>query len=181
MSVLSERMIEDMQLRGLAVRTQETYLQSVRQLAKYYHKPPDQIDDEELRQYFLYLKNDRPISRSTCTIALCGIKFFYVHTLKRSWHTLAFMRPDKEKKLPVVLSVEEVDRILRCVHQAHYRVCLTTIYTCTHRRCGVPVACVCWKVCTCRSRTSTASARCCTSARQKAASIATFPCRMPAW
>jgi site-specific recombinase XerD len=130
MSVLSERMIEDMQLRGLAARTQESYLQSVRQLAAYYHKPPDQINDEELRQYFLYLKNGRQVSRSTCTIALCGIKFFYVHTLKRSWQTLAFIRPEKEKKLPVVLSVEEVDRILRRVHQAHYRVCLTTIYAC---------------------------------------------------
>ena len=130
MSALRERMIEDMQLRGLAARTQESYLQSVRQLAAHYHKPPDQINDEELRQYFLYLKNDRQVSRSTCTIALCGIKFFYVHTLKRSWHTLAFMRPEKEKKLPVVLSVEEVDRILRCVHQTRYRVCLTTIYAC---------------------------------------------------
>ena len=133
MSVLRERMIEDMQLRGLAARTQESYLQSVRQLAAHYHKPPDQINDEELRQYFLYLKNDRQVSRSTCTIALCGIKFFYVHTLKRSWHTLAFIRPDKEKKLPVILSVEEVDRILRCVHQTRYRVCLTTIYACVLR------------------------------------------------
>jgi integrase/recombinase XerD len=130
MSALSARMIEDMQLRGLAARTQESYLQSVRQLAKYYHKPPDQINDEELRQYFLYLKNDRQVSRSTCTIALCGIKFFYVHTLKRSWHTLAFIRPEKEKKLPIVLSVEEVDRILRCVQQPRYRVCLITIYAC---------------------------------------------------
>jgi site-specific recombinase XerD len=123
-------MIEDMQLRGLAARTQESYLQSVRQLVAHYHKPPDQINDEELRQYFLYLKNDRQVSRSTCTIALCGIKFFYMHTLKRSWQTLAFIRPEKEKKLPVVLSVEEVDRILRCVHQTRYRVCLTTIYAC---------------------------------------------------
>ena len=130
MSALRERMIEDMQLRGLAARTQESYLQSVRQLSAHYHKPPDQINDEELRQYFLYLKNDKQVSRSTSTIALCGIKFFYVHTLKRSWHTLAFIRPEKEKKLPVVLSVEEVDRILRCVHQTRYRVCLTTIYAC---------------------------------------------------
>lgn len=130
MSVLRQRMIEDMQLRGLAARTQESYLQAVVQLARYYRKPPDQINEEELRQYFLYLKNDRQVSRSTQTIALCGIKFFYVHTLKRSWQTLAFMRPDKEKKLPVVLSVEEVARILRCVQQARYRVCLTIIYAC---------------------------------------------------
>jgi site-specific recombinase XerD len=130
MTVLREKMIEDMQLRGLSIRTQETYMQAVRQLAKYYHKSPDQISEEELRQYFLYLKNVRRVSRNTCTIALCGIKFLYVHTLKRSWQTLDFIRPDKEKKLPVVLSVEEVGRILRCVHLEHYRVCLTTIYAC---------------------------------------------------
>jgi integrase/recombinase XerD len=130
MTVLREKMIEDMQLRGLSTRTQETYAQAVRQLAKYYHKSPDQISEDELRQYFLYLKNVRRVSRNSCTIALCGIKFLYVHTLKRSWETLDFIRPDKEKKLPVVLSVEEVGRILRCVHLEHYRVCLTTIYAC---------------------------------------------------
>lgn len=130
MSALRERMIEDMQLRGLSERTQESYMQAVRQLAKYYHKPPDRIDEEELRQYFLYLKNGRQVSRNTCTIALCGIKFFYVHTLKRTWHMLEFIRPNKEHKLPVVLSLEEVSQILRCVHHEHYRVCLTIIYAC---------------------------------------------------
>ena len=53
-----------------------------------------------------------------------------MHTLKRSWQTLEFIRPDKEKKLPVVLSVEEVGRILKCVTTERYRVCLTTIYAC---------------------------------------------------
>lgn len=130
MSVLRQRMLEDMQLRGLSVRTQETYAQAVSQLAKYYHKSPDQISEEELRQYFLYLKNVRRVSRNTCTIALCGIKFFYEHTLRREWHTLEFIRPDQEKKLPVVLSVEEVGRILRCVYLERYRVCLSTIYAC---------------------------------------------------
>ena len=130
MTVLREKMIEDMQLRGLSIRTQETYMQAVRQLAKHYHKSPDQINEEELRQYFLYLKNIRQVSRSTCTIALCGIKFFYEHTLKREWHTLEFIRPNQENKLPVVLSVEEVARVLRCVHHERYRVCLSTIYAC---------------------------------------------------
>jgi integrase/recombinase XerD len=130
MTVLRQKMLEDMQLRGLSTRTQETYAQAVSQLARYYHKSPDQISEDELRQYFLYLKNVRRVSRNTCTIALCGIKFFYVHTLKRSWQILEFIRPDKENKLPVVLSVEEVGRILRCVHLERYRVCLSTIYAC---------------------------------------------------
>jgi integrase/recombinase XerD len=129
-TALRQKMIEDMQLRGFAERTQEAYLSAVRQLAKHYQKSPDQIDEEELRGYFLFLKNEKHAARNTCTIALCGIKFFFQHTLGREWKTFDFLRPPKEKKLPVVLSVEEVSRILKCVRLYHYRVCLTTIYAC---------------------------------------------------
>lgn len=130
MSVLRQKMIEDMQLRGLSERTQESYVGAMRQLVKYCHKAPEQIGEEEFRDYFLYLKNVKRVSRSTCTIALCGIKFFYEHTLKREWRTFELIRPPHEKKLPVVLSVEEVGRILRCVQLERYRVCLSTIYAC---------------------------------------------------
>jgi integrase/recombinase XerD len=130
MTALSQKMLEDLQLGGLAIRTQESYVQAVRQLAKHYHKSPDQINEEELRQYFLYLKNVRHVSSSTFQIALCGIKFFYEHTLERPWHMLKLVRPDKEEKLPVVLSIEEVKRILGCIHHTRYRVCLNTIYAC---------------------------------------------------
>jgi integrase/recombinase XerD len=127
---LRQKMIEDMQLRGLADRTQESYLLAVRQLARHYQKSPDQINEEELRDYFLFLKNDRHASRSTCTINLCGIKFFFQHTLGREWKFFELIRPPKEKKLPVVLSRDEVRRILGCVDLQHYRVCLTMIYAC---------------------------------------------------
>ena len=127
---LRQKMIEDMQLRGLADRTQKSYLFAVYQLARHYQKSPDQINEEELRQYFLFLKNDRHASRSTCTINLCGIKFFFQHTLGREWKFFEFVRPPKEKKLPVVLSRDEVRRVLGCVHLQHYRVCLTMIYSC---------------------------------------------------
>jgi integrase/recombinase XerD len=130
MSALRQKMIEDMQLRGFAVRTQEAYLSAVCQLAKHYRKSPDQINEEELRQYFLFLKNEKQAARATCTIALCGIKFFFERTLGREWKTFEFLRPPKEKKLPVVLSVAEVGRVLACVHHQRYRVCLTTIYAC---------------------------------------------------
>ena len=130
MTVLRQKMIEDMQLRSLSARTQEAYVRAVRQLAEYCHKPPDQVSQDELREYFLYLKNVRRVSRSTQTIALCGIKFFYDHTLERSWHTLDLVRPAREKKLPVVLSVEEVGCVLARVRRQRYRVCLTTIYAC---------------------------------------------------
>jgi integrase/recombinase XerD len=123
-------MIEDMQLGGFAERTQEAYLLAVRQLAKHYHKPPDQINEEELRQYFLFLKNEKHAARATCTIALCGIKFFFERTLGRDWKTFEFLRPLKEKKLPVVLSVAEVHNVLAQVRRLPYRICLTTIYAC---------------------------------------------------
>jgi len=130
MTPLRQRMIEDLQLRGLSERTQEMYVRAVRQLADHYHKSPDQITEEELRDYFLYLKNVKHYSRAASTIALCGIKFFYEQTLKREWTTLRFVRPPREQKLPVILSPEEVRLILAHLKLLRYRVCLTTIYSC---------------------------------------------------
>jgi site-specific recombinase XerD len=123
-------MIEDMQLRGLSPKTQQAYVRVVRQLAEYYTRSPDQISEEELRAYFLYLKNERRLSRSSCTVALCAIKLFYEYTLKRQWPVFELIRPKKEKKVPVILSVKEVRQILGCVRRPHYRVCLSTIYAC---------------------------------------------------
>lgn len=130
MTELRNRMIQDLQLRGFSERTQEMYVRAVRQLAEHFHKSPDQITEEELRQYFLYIKNVKHYSRSASTIALCGIKFFFEHTLKRDWPTLTFVRAPREKKLPVLLSREEVQRVLSAVRLPRYRVCLTTIYSC---------------------------------------------------
>jgi site-specific recombinase XerD len=123
-------MTEDLQLRGLAAKTQDAYLRAVRQLAEHYHKSPDLITEEELRLYFLYLKNDKQISRSGFNIALSGLKFFYERTLHREWVILDLPRRTREKKLPTVLSTAEVRQILMCLRRPHYRVCLTTIYSC---------------------------------------------------
>jgi site-specific recombinase XerD len=123
-------MIEDMQLRGFSARTQESYATAVRQLAEHYHTRPDRLTEEDLRRYFLYLTTEKKVARATATIALCGIKFFYEHTLQQHWTTLRFVRPPREKKLPVVLSRDEVRRILAEVRIPVYRACLTTIYAC---------------------------------------------------
>lgn len=130
MTHLRQRMLADMQLRGLAPKTQEAYLRAVHQLVKYFNKSPDLITEEDLRDYFLYLKNEKKASRSACTVALCGIKFFFEQTLQRQWKTFDLVRPAKSKKLPVVLSRDEVRRVLGCVRRSPYRICLTTIYAC---------------------------------------------------
>ena len=128
MTPLRQRMLEDMQLRGLSARTQECYVAAVRQFAEHSHTRPDHLTEEPLRQYFLSLANDTKVARATATIALCGLRFFYEQTRTQPWTTVRFVRPRREKKLPVVLIREEVRRILHAVRSPIYRACLTTIY-----------------------------------------------------
>lgn len=130
MTYLRTRMIEDLQLAGMSEKTQDAYVRAVRLLAEHYSRSPDRITEEEIRQYFLHRKNVKKWSRSASTIALCGIKFFYEVTLKRKWAVLELVRPKKQHKLPVVLTLEEVHKILSHVKLFHYRVCLATIYSC---------------------------------------------------
>jgi len=130
MTELRERMLQDMQLRGFSERTQECYVRSVRLLAEHYNKPAAQISEEELREYFLYVKNVKKWKRATVTIALCGIKFFFSQTLGREWRLFEIVRPKRESRLPVILTRDEIQRILKSVRFQCYRVCLLTIYTC---------------------------------------------------
>jgi site-specific recombinase XerD len=122
-------MIEDLQLAGMSEKTQEAYVRAVLQLSEYFGKSPDKIGEEEIRSYFLYMKNEKKWSRSTMTVGICGIKFFWVHTLRRDWSIIGLVRPAREKKLPVVLSRREVILIMNHVRFPRYRVCLETIYS----------------------------------------------------
>jgi site-specific recombinase XerD len=124
-----QRFTEDLQLRGMSQTTTDMYVRAVRQLTKHYQKSPEIISDEELRQYFLYNKNERKWSRVASTISLCGIKLFFTITLKRDWTSLKFVRPEKEKKLPVILTRQEVKNILDHVEFKHHRACLKVIYS----------------------------------------------------
>ena len=130
MTPLRQRMIEDMQLSGKSPHTQRAYIGAVRRLAAYYMRSPDQISEEELREYFLYLATVKGNAHSSSTVAICGIKFFYEKTLKRTWPTLQLVRVRKAHKLPVVLSHTEVQKILSHLRRLHYQVCLSTIYGC---------------------------------------------------
>ena len=130
MTHLRQRMLEDLKLRGLSENTQEIYVRAVRQLAEHYGKPPDQVTDKELRQYFLHLRNVRKIAQNTLQVNLSALRFFYQYTLGKDIPTLELVRAPKEKKLPVVLSVAEVCKVIRCIRRLRYRACLSTIYSC---------------------------------------------------
>ncbi len=124
------RMEQDMQLLGFSQRTQETYLYRAKKIIEYFNKPPEQITNEELRQYFLYLKNEKKYARATQTIALCGIKFLFEKTLNKKFDVLNIVRSPRENKLPVVLSREEVKVVLKNIRVLRHRACLTLIYSC---------------------------------------------------
>jgi site-specific recombinase XerD len=123
-------MLEDLQLRGLAAKTQECYIAAVNQLAQHYRRAPDQLSEEELRQYFLYLLNDKKVAESTFRIHLYGIRFFYERTLQRPWPLFALTRPRHSQKLPVVLSPQEVRSLLALVENPKAQMCLRIIYAC---------------------------------------------------
>jgi integrase/recombinase XerD len=130
MTVLRQRLIDDLHLRGYAERTVETYVAVVARLARHFHAAPDQLSEAQLRDYLLHLTRERKLARSTVTQVLSGRRFFYEQTLGRRWTILDIARPPRDRKLPVVLSRDEVWRVLAAVRTPAYRVCLTTIYSC---------------------------------------------------
>lgn len=130
---LTERMLEDMRLRGLAARTQASYLGAVSGLAKYLGRAADDLatlTEEEIRRFFLHLVRERQASRSTVIVARSGIRFLFETTLGREWAVFDLVRPAKRYALPVVLSREEVRHVLHQVRDGRARMCLTLIYSC---------------------------------------------------
>ncbi len=121
MTGLRKRMNEDMELAGYSERTRQSYVGAVNGLAKHYQCPPDQLDEEDIRRFFLHLIEERGSSPSTIKIYLSGIKFFYEKTLKREWKFFDLACPKKERKLPIVLSQDEVHTILDCMRLAFVR------------------------------------------------------------
>jgi len=115
----------------LQPRSQKSYWACVRQLSEHFHRSPEKVSPEELRQYFIYLKTERRFSRQSSTQALCAIKLFWEKTLQRAWPAeLELARATPQTKLPVILSAAEVRAILAKVCLFDHRVALSTIYSC---------------------------------------------------
>jgi integrase/recombinase XerD len=128
-TALRKKMHQDLQLAGLSEGTQQAYLRAVRQLADHYHTPPDRLSEQQVRDYLLHLKNDRRFASSSLGIAYNGMKFFYSHTAPRDWPTLRRLRVQKEKKLPDVLSIDEVRQLIGAVRTLHHRTYFWTVYS----------------------------------------------------
>jgi integrase len=128
MTELRRRMDDDMLARGFADRTRESYLWAVTGLARFYHRSPDQISDAEIQAYLVHLIRERQRAWSTCNIVVNGLRFFYHTTLKRDRTTFSIPSPRQSGKLPVVLSREEVQRLLTHAANQKHRTMLMTAY-----------------------------------------------------
>lgn len=126
-SPLRQRMIDDMRLRKLSEKTQVQYIRAVRRLAAYLKRSPDTATVEDLRNFQLYLV-DHGISPVTLNITITGLKFFFDVTLNQV-HLMAKMQPVKlTKTLPVILSREEVSRLIAAAGNLKHQTALSVAY-----------------------------------------------------
>jgi integrase/recombinase XerD len=125
-----QRMVNTLQLNGKGERTQQAYARSVRMLSQFYGKTPDLVTEQELQDYFLHRKNVCHWSPKTMRICYCGIRFFYEKVLDRNWHILGILRAQNERRLPAVLSIEEVRSLFARIKTFHNYAYLSTVYSC---------------------------------------------------
>lgn len=123
------RMAEDLHLGGMSERTHAGYLRAVRQLADYCKTGPEKITENQLRRYFLYLKNEKKFAYGSLRVAFSGIKFFYTRTCKRNWQTLAQMKLLNVTTLPEVLTIRQVHQIVDAATTQRMAVYFWTVYS----------------------------------------------------
>jgi integrase/recombinase XerD len=129
MGKLRDKMTKDMELRGFSPRTIETYLSWVERLSKHYRKSPDELGDDDIRNFLHYLLKERNAKQATVNLAYNALRFFYKTTLEQEWNDVKIPRSKQPKKLPVVLSMEEVQSIFKNTENLKHKALLMTIYS----------------------------------------------------
>lgn len=130
MTPLRHRMIQDMRLAGLSQGTQRLYALAVERLAKHCNRSPDQLHQEDIRQFFLHLRQDCHLAPSTLRLYTYGIKFFFTRTLRRHWAVFDLLHFRPDRKLPVVLSRTQVGQLLGAIVRPDLRQVAVLLYTC---------------------------------------------------
>jgi integrase/recombinase XerD len=131
MTPLRQQLLQELVLRGCSARTQEAYIQQVYQLAKYFRQPPDQLANEQVRQYLFHLARERQLAPSSINQAVCALRFLYERVLHREVESLHQALPFTRKPLlrPQVYSIAELERLFTvgCPHPKH-RAFLMAVY-----------------------------------------------------
>ena len=126
---LRTKMSEDLQLTGKAKRTHDGYLREIRKLADYCRQTPDRISEEQMRRYFLHLKNERNFAAGSLTVTLSALKFFYRITCPCDWVTLEQLKVKGPKTLPEVITIDQVHSIIDACTTERMAVFFWTLYS----------------------------------------------------
>lgn len=123
-------MIGAMRQRGFSIRTHQSYLAAVRDLARYYRRSPDAITVDELQVFFNHLAQERNLSPASCRLYLNGIRFLYLQVLKWESFDVQLVVPKRPQRIPELLTRQEVHRILEACTNPKHRMLLETVYGC---------------------------------------------------
>jgi len=131
---LRKIMLEELQRRNYAQTTVKAYVRIVQEFANYFHRSPDQLGPQHLRQYQAYLFQEKKLDAGTVRQHVAALRFFYIKTLKRRYLLEDLPRPKRHRKLPEILSPEEVAGLIDSASNLFHRAMLTTLYSTGVRR-----------------------------------------------
>ena len=134
MTRLRKMMLEELQRRNYAQTTAQAYTLALRQFAAYFHRPPDQLGPEHIREFQLHLIRDRRLAAATVKQRMAAVQFFFAQTLKRPYLRQDFPYPKLPRRLPVVLSQDEVASLIDSANNLAHRAMLMTLYSTGLRR-----------------------------------------------
>jgi integrase/recombinase XerD len=131
---LRKVMIEELDRRNYTESTTRAYLRTVEDFARFFHRSPDQLGPEQIREYTADMFRVRKLADNTVAQRVAALRFFYTRALKRSWHIEETPYPKKRKRLPVILSQDEVARLIESALIPFHRTILITLYATGVRR-----------------------------------------------
>jgi integrase/recombinase XerD len=131
---LRKMMLEELQRRNYSQNTTRSYLQIVRDFARHFKRPPDQLGPDEIRQYQVHLIQERKMGVRTVGHCTAALRFFFVKTLKRHYPVEEVPYPKQPRRLPIVLSQEEAVALINSAKNLYHRAMLTTLYSTGMRR-----------------------------------------------
>jgi site-specific recombinase XerD len=128
MTQLRKKMIRTMELKNLSYHTQRAYLAAVTGIARFYNQSPDKMTQEKIEDYLLYLKQDKGIAPNSCYGVLTGLRFFYKHVTEEEIPVTYSIRRTP-RKLPEVLTMEDIWKIICSVKNLKHKMILMTTYS----------------------------------------------------
>jgi len=129
MTPLRKRMIDEMELRNFSPKTVAMYVDNVARFARYFGKSPDKLGPEDVRRYLLHIVQEKKRSWGTYKVALAALRYFYRWVVKGPEVVEDIRCPRPERRLPVVLSFDEVRRFFAAIPSFKYRMILMTAYS----------------------------------------------------